>query len=139
MDFTCTTSHRTVRAVGPFSQTAWLYVLNVIRIFTVELRQWQKECLDDFIKARNRNESIFVFEACPGAGKSMMAAELSWQMLNDEENRIDVVIVVVPWTTIQGHESSGMIKTFDRRGLLTRDRLMIRGARIVSDHEQGDP
>lgn len=97
----------------------------------MRLRKWQQECLDSFVMRREEGYRTFVFEACPGAGKSLMAAELSWQMLNDEESPIDFVLVVVPWTSIQGDASSGMIKTFDRRGLRVRDRLMIRGARIV--------
>jgi hypothetical protein len=101
----------------------------------VKLREWQKICLDDFVSERNDGKRVFVFEACPGAGKSLMAAELSWQMLNDDENPIDLVVVVVPWKSIQGFhrgdEMGGMIKTFDKRGLRIRERLMIRGSRIV--------
>lgn len=97
----------------------------------MKLREWQQNCLDAFIERRNNGRDLFVFEACPGAGKSLMAAELAWQMLNDEVNQIDFVLVVVPWKSIQGDMASGMIGTFDRRGLRVRERLMIRGARIV--------
>ena len=98
----------------------------------MKLREWQVECLDAFVEQRNKGrKNTFVFEACPGAGKSTMAAELSWQMCNDDEKPIDLVIVVVPWKSIQGDESNGMIAAFDRRGLIVRDRLMLRGARIV--------
>lgn len=97
----------------------------------MKLRKWQQDCLDAFIQRRNEGHKTFVFEACPGAGKSLMAAELAWQMVNDEESPVDFVLCVVPWSSIQGDSQSGMIKTFDRRGLRVRERLMIRGARIV--------
>lgn len=97
----------------------------------MKLRQWQQDVLDSFIDRRCQGFKTFVFEACPGAGKSYMAAELSWQMLHDEENHIDLVLIVVPWKSIQGDAKSGMIQAVDKRGLRCRDRLMIRGARIV--------
>jgi len=97
----------------------------------VKLREWQTECLNRFVQDRSEGSSIFVFEACPGAGKSHMASELAWQMLNDDESPIDFVLVVVPWKSIQGDVSGGMVGTFDKRGLKVRDRLMLRGARIV--------
>lgn len=97
----------------------------------MKLRPWQQNVLDAFIRSRDEGEDTFVFEACPGAGKSYMAAELSWQMLNDDIKPVDLVVCVVPWKSIQGDAESGMIKTFDRRGLRVRERLMIRGARIV--------
>jgi superfamily II DNA or RNA helicase len=97
----------------------------------MELRDWQQECLNSFIARRKDGRSMFVFEACPGAGKSLMAAVLSEQMLNDTENPIDFVLVVVPWKSIQGDAKSGMIRAFDERGLRVRERLMLRGARIV--------
>jgi len=109
----------------------------------VKLRSWQQECLQSFVEARQRNESVFVFEACPGAGKSLMASELSWQMLQEENRvelngktvdswpRIDFVLVIVPWKSIQGDIGSGMVQTFDRRGLVVRERFFIRGARVV--------
>lgn len=97
----------------------------------MQLRAWQQAVLDAFIERRSRGFKTFVFEACPGAGKSYMAAELAWHMLNDQQSAIDLVLVVVPWKSIQGDVDSGMIKAFDSRGLRCRDRLMIRGARIV--------
>jgi superfamily II DNA or RNA helicase len=104
----------------------------------VKMRQWQQSCLDAFVEHRTvKKKNIFLFEACPGAGKSFMAAELTRNMVMVEENedpnnRIDLVIVIVPWTSIQGDESNGMIQTFDVNNLKTRNRLMIRGSRIVS-------
>ena len=98
----------------------------------MKLREWQNNCLDAFVSHRNKSKrNTFVFEACPGAGKSHMAAELAWQMCNDDDKQVDLVIVVVPWKSIQGDESNGMIKAFDQRGLVVRNRLMLRGARIV--------
>jgi len=98
----------------------------------VRLREWQTECLDAFIEARQAHgQDLFVFEACPGAGKSHMAAEIAWQMLNDPGQPIHFVLVIVPWKSIQGDVSGGMVGTFDKRGLKVRDRLMLRGARIV--------
>lgn len=98
----------------------------------MKLREWQKNVLEAFVERRNKNKhNTFVFEACPGAGKSHMASELAWQMVNDDDQSIDLVIVVVPWNSIRGDETAGMIKAFDTRGLRIRDRLMLRGARIV--------
>jgi len=98
----------------------------------MKLREWQQVCLDAFTNVRNKQDrKTFVFEACPGAGKSQMAAELAWHMCNDEERPVDIVIVIVPWNSIRGDENAGVIKAFDRRGLQVRNKLMIRGARIV--------
>jgi len=95
-----------------------------------ELREWQQICKDAFADAVNEGRDRFVFEACPGAGKSRMAAELSWFMLNDETLDVDLVVVIVPWKSIQGDEQSGMIQTCDLRGLVTRDRLMLKKGRL---------
>jgi superfamily II DNA or RNA helicase len=98
----------------------------------MDLRSWQSECLETFNEHRLHDETgRFVFEACPGAGKSLMAATLAWEMLNNEEMPIHFVLVIVPWKSIQGDVNGGMIKTFDRRGLSVRDRFFVRGARIV--------
>lgn len=99
----------------------------------MKLRSWQKNCLQEFNDHRNHDRSgRFVFEACPGAGKSLMAATLAWEMLNNEAEPIHFVLTIVPWKSIQGDINGGMIKTFDRRGLTVRDRFFVRGARIVS-------
>jgi hypothetical protein len=95
----------------------------------VKLRKWQADCLESFVECRSKGAKTFVFEACPGAGKSFMAAKLSEQMLAEE---IDFILVVVPWTSIQGSEFSGMIKTFDQLGIHVRDKFFVRGARIVA-------
>lgn len=98
----------------------------------MKLRKWQNECLGQFNEQRDRDPNgRFVFEACPGAGKSLMAATLSWEMLNNEQMPIHFVLVVVPWKSIQGDVNAGMVKTFDRRGLTVRDRFFVRGARVV--------
>ncbi len=63
----------------------------------MELRSWQSDCLEEFNQHRARDESgRFVFEACPGAGKSLMAATLAWEMLNDESTPIHFVLTIVP-------------------------------------------
>jgi superfamily II DNA or RNA helicase len=68
-------------------------------------------------------------EACPGAGKSVMAAEFARHLI--ESGQCDFVLAAVPWKSIQGDENSGMIRAFDQRGMDVRERLFVRSARLV--------
>lgn len=95
----------------------------------MQLRKWQERHLEAFIECRRLGNDRFVFEACPAAGKSFMAATLADQMLSDG---IDYVLAVVPWTSIQGNVSGGMIQDFDKVGIHVRDRFFVKGARVVS-------
>lgn len=96
----------------------------------IEWREWQIETFENWEKSIQRNENVFSFEACTGAGKTLVAVEIARRCLDSLGH--DFVVMVVPLTDIQGDEFNGAIKDFDRFGIRTSDRLFVQGKRIVS-------
>lgn len=81
-------------------------------------RKWQDECFERFLEVVKQGESSFVFEACMGAGKSTMAARIAKALVEGVEGIcVNHVLVVVPWTSIQGDVDKGMLGTFSEMGL----------------------
>ena len=70
----------------------------------MELRAWQKECLQRFRECLKRGQKRFVFEACMGAGKSTAAAVMAKALLDDFEvmndRPVDHVLALVPWALL---------------------------------------
>lgn len=101
----------------------------------MKARDWQSANLAEFLRWREETgEKNYTFEACPGAGKSWMLADMAWNMkyppsLSEEDRlfNVDWVLVLVPWNSIQ----TGMLRTFGNRGLDVTDRLFIRSSRLV--------
>ena len=73
------------------------------------LRQWQKECFQEAIKHYSALNKNFLCLATPGSGKTVLAAEISAYLL--DEDKIDFVICFSPSTEI----SNGMKRTFSKR------------------------
>ena len=92
-------------------------------------RKWQQECMVRFKQHLRDGETTFVLEACMGAGKSSMAAWIAKELLKgfDNVSPVDHVLVVVPWTSIQGDTREGMQGSFGEMGLDVRDRFFTRG------------
>lgn len=86
-------------------------------------REWQKQCLERFLKKINENGpgTSFVLEACMGSGKSTMAAWIAKILL--ENYSIHHVLVIVPWRSIQGDIDKGMLGSFGEMGLDPRPRF----------------
>lgn len=105
-----------------------------------EPRQWQVECFKTFEEVvLEQGEPNFVLEACPGAGKSAMAAMMADALLNDDRFQelygVEHVVALVPWSSIQGSVagpggSAGMCKAFADRGLCVRDYLLANNIRV---------
>jgi superfamily II DNA or RNA helicase len=60
----------------------------------MELRTWQKECIDKAMSQYKRGQSHFLCLATPGAGKTLMASKLAKKLKT--EGLIDFVICVTP-------------------------------------------
>src|SRR5258708_39878139 len=85
-------------------------------------REWQKECFVRFKESLARGKTTFVFEACMGAGKSLVAARFAKHYL--EECGVEHVLVLVPWKSIQGDVEKGMLGAFGKdMGLDARARF----------------
>lgn len=73
------------------------------------LRVWQKECLDVAKKYYINNNKHFLCLATPGAGKTVLAAEIAAYLL--ETDQIDFVICFSPSTEV----SNGIKRSFSKR------------------------
>ena len=82
-------------------------------------REWQTKCLERDHESRCAGQKIFRIDACPGAGKSTMAAMLAASWLNDDALSLDHVLVAAPWKSI----CQSMAEKFDMLGLDTRERF----------------
>jgi superfamily II DNA or RNA helicase len=96
-------------------------------------RKWQQECMERFKERLRNTETSFVLEACMGAGKSTMAAWIAKELLDgfDDIEPVDHVLVLVPWTSIQGDTRKGMLGSFGEMGLEARDRFFTKVRRLV--------
>jgi superfamily II DNA or RNA helicase len=87
-----------------------------------QAREWQRECFERFKQRLSEGATTFVFEACMGAGKSVVAAKFAKHLLN--ECNVDHVLVLVPWRSIQGDVEKGMLGAFGKiMGLDARTRF----------------
>ncbi len=75
----------------------------------MQLRQWQSECVNRALKHFNAKHRHFLCLATPGAGKTIMAAEVAAQLL--EKGLIDFVLCFSPSINI----SHGIKSTFSKR------------------------
>lgn len=72
------------------------------------LRKWQLECISSAIKKYSSGQKHFLTQATPAAGKTIMSAHLSKQLL--EANMIDLVICFSPSVNV----AAGFTSTFSR-------------------------
>ncbi|WP_155666040.1 DEAD/DEAH box helicase [Aliivibrio fischeri] len=75
----------------------------------ISLRKWQGECVDLVLKHYQQSQKHFLCLATPGAGKSIMAAEVAAQLLI--QDKIDFIFCFSPSTAI----SQGLAQTFKTR------------------------
>ena len=73
------------------------------------LRQWQSECTELALNRYQKGQRHFLCLATPGAGKSVMAAEVASRLL--EKDKIDFVLCFSPSSAI----SKGLARTFKSR------------------------
>lgn len=73
------------------------------------LRQWQSECTELALNRYQQGQQHFLCLATPGAGKSVMAAEVASRLV--EKDNIDFVLCFSPSTAI----SQGLARTFQSR------------------------
>ncbi|UQN43517.1 DEAD/DEAH box helicase [Agarivorans sp. B2Z047] len=74
-----------------------------------KLRVWQKECVEKALTLYQQGQRDFFCLACPGAGKTRMAAELAAILL--EQGKIDIVLCISPSVAV----SQGIQQTFESR------------------------
>jgi len=75
----------------------------------MQLRQWQSECVNHVIKQFNTSQRHFLCLATPGAGKTVMASEVTAKLF--EQGLIDFVLCFSPSVNI----AQGIQKTFSHR------------------------
>ncbi|WP_028771951.1 DEAD/DEAH box helicase [Shewanella waksmanii] len=75
----------------------------------MQLRQWQSECVNRALEHFHANQRHFLCLATPGAGKTIMAAEVAAELF--EQDLIDFVLCFSPSVNI----SQGIQKTFSHR------------------------
>ncbi|ANQ29348.1 diguanylate cyclase [Vibrio natriegens] len=72
------------------------------------LRQWQSECSDMAIDKYSRKQNHFFCQATPGAGKTVLAANIASKLL--QSDMVDLVLCFSPSLTI----ADGIKKTFSK-------------------------
>lgn len=75
----------------------------------MKLRQWQSECVDSVLTHFKKKSKHFLCLATPGAGKTVMAAEVTARLF--DENKIDFVLCFSPSITV----ADGFKATFSNR------------------------
>jgi superfamily II DNA or RNA helicase len=75
----------------------------------MQLRQWQSECVNRALEHFDSNQRHFLCLATPGAGKTIMAAEVAAELF--KQDLIDFVLCFSPSVNI----SQGIQKTFSHR------------------------
>ncbi|WP_051326803.1 DEAD/DEAH box helicase [Aliagarivorans taiwanensis] len=73
------------------------------------LRAWQTQCVEKALTLYKQGRRDFFCLACPGAGKTRMAAELAARLL--DQGKIDIVLCFSPSVTV----SEEIQRTFERR------------------------
>jgi superfamily II DNA or RNA helicase len=79
----------------------------------MKLRQWQSECVNRALEHFKAEHRHFLCLATPGAGKTIMAAEVAAQLF--EEDLIDFVLCFSPSINISQGIKSAFSKRFDCR------------------------
>lgn len=79
---------------------------------TVKLRQWQSQCVDAAL-ARYQTQSHFMCLATPGAGKTIMAAELAARLI--AMGKIDFVLCFSPSSEVNDSIRSTFSKRLNKR------------------------
>lgn len=72
------------------------------------LREWQSECSDRALEKYQSNCSHFFCQATPGAGKTVLAANIASRLL--QSDMVDLVLCFSPSLTV----SDGIKKPFRR-------------------------
>ncbi|EGR3047852.1 diguanylate cyclase, partial [Vibrio parahaemolyticus] len=72
------------------------------------LRDWQRNCIKEALGKYKSGYKHFLTQATPGAGKTIMAAYLSKQLL--DSNMIDLIICFSPSVNV----ANGFTRTFSR-------------------------
>jgi len=102
----------------------------------IKLRQWQAECIDLALGKYVSGVSHFLALATPGAGKTIMAAELAKRML--EQDLIDIVLCFSPSSIVCTDFSDTLEKVIGDRfdGLLGArgQSLTYQGMRFLNDN-----
>ena len=75
----------------------------------MRLRKWQSECTELALQKFNSGKRHFLCLATPGAGKTAMAAEVSFRLF--EQNKIDFVLCFSPSIIV----AKGIQETFEAR------------------------
>lgn len=75
----------------------------------MQLRKWQSECTELALQKFNSGKRHFLCLATPGAGKTAMAAEVSFRLF--EQNKIDFVLCFSPSIIV----AKGIQETFEAR------------------------
>lgn len=70
------------------------------------LRKWQSHCVDAVIRKYSQDQPHFLCQATPGAGKTVMAAEVAKRLF--DEGKIDLVVCFSPSLAV----AEGMKNTF---------------------------
>lgn len=76
------------------------------------LREWQKQCADAAIEKYKSGSPHFLCLASPGAGKTMMAAEVARRML--ELNLVDLIIFFAPSSAVVSSVESTFSNILER-------------------------
>ncbi len=76
------------------------------------LREWQKECTETALKKYQSGSRHFLCLASPGAGKTVMAAEVARRML--ELDLVDLVICFAPSTAVVSSVKSTFSRILER-------------------------
>ncbi|MBV36027.1 MAG: hypothetical protein CMP47_11360 [Rickettsiales bacterium] len=74
----------------------------------MKLRKWQQECSNEALTHYLTNNKHFFCLATPGAGKSVMAADVAKSLIN--HNKIDHILCFAPSTNI----ANGLKQTFSK-------------------------
>ncbi|NQZ83309.1 MAG: DEAD/DEAH box helicase family protein [Colwellia sp.] len=84
----------------------------------MKLRQWQVNCINKALKQYLNGNSHFLTLATPGAGKTLMASELAYQLL--KSNLIDLIICFSPSSIVSQDFSESLQLRINERfdGLL---------------------
>lgn len=76
------------------------------------LREWQEACAEAALDKYRSGSSHFLCLACPGAGKTVMAAEVAKRMLG--HGMVDLIICFAPSTTVVSSTESTFSRILER-------------------------
>lgn len=79
----------------------------------MKLRKWQSECVDTALNHYKYENKHFLCLATPGSGKTIMAAEVAFQLY--EQNKIDFVLCFSPSTIVSENIERTFLNKFGLR------------------------